>query len=76
MKQGTASSIERRRQAVAVATLPLSGEILPLNISDLSAFWFKSITLQNVASARVIARPRFCSSTHAPNCTCTSSRHH
>ena len=75
MKQGIASSIARGQALLTTALSPARGLFpretpLPLQTS---AFWEKNITLHNIASAQVLDRPCFCSSSHAPNCT--HSRH-
>lgn len=72
MKESTASSFERR-QVVTTAVLPLSSGLLLRNTALLSAFWVKNITPQSIAA---VVRPRFCSSSHAPNYFCIHSRHH
>jgi hypothetical protein len=77
MQQGIARSTARGQALLASALSPSRGlfpqeTTLPLQIS---AFWVKNITLHNIASAQVLDRPCFCSSSHAPNCTCTHSRH-
>lgn len=76
MKQGIARSLARG-QAALVAALSSSDGPLSRGTAlflPTSAFQVKNITLHNIASAQTLARPRFCSSSHAPNCTCTHSR--
>jgi hypothetical protein len=77
MEQGIALS-RQGESATLLAAVLLAGGPDPRETASVlssSAFWTRNISLQNIASANIPGRPRFCSSTHAPNDTCTCSHH-